>query len=191
MGQNQVILRHQKFTFPRANGRASGPVLTSLFLFNPDHSGFPSSRGTAFFSLLYFFALGSRFFAFCNWFSKHYCLICPFVKLFKKWRLFFGRNSVPNHILYLFSLPRIFFSVYHCRFCSIGGLVCSTDIVRVYDLMCNFSNRPVTLRKNRGRRRFEPDPLRTHRNAVQSCFLNFHFDIFLDSLLKLLQGFLP
>ena len=38
MGQNQVILKHQKFTFPPANGRASGPVLTSLFLFVPDHS---------------------------------------------------------------------------------------------------------------------------------------------------------
>ena len=38
MGQNQVILRHEKLTFPRANGRASGPVLTSLFLFVPDHS---------------------------------------------------------------------------------------------------------------------------------------------------------
>ena len=45
MGQNQVILRHQNFTFPRlsgaserANGRASGPVLTPLFLFVPDHS---------------------------------------------------------------------------------------------------------------------------------------------------------
>ena len=52
MGQNQVILRHQKITFPsardwakwvsgaskRANGRASGPVLTSLFLFVLDHS---------------------------------------------------------------------------------------------------------------------------------------------------------
>ena len=75
MGQNQVILRHQKFTFPRArewakwasertsersggrerieqsgaiervssasewaNGQASGPVLSSRFLFIPDHS---------------------------------------------------------------------------------------------------------------------------------------------------------
>ena len=38
IGQNQVILRHQKYTFPRANGRASGPVLTSRFLFVPDHS---------------------------------------------------------------------------------------------------------------------------------------------------------
>ena len=38
MGQNQVILRHPKFTFPRANGRASGPVLTSRFLFVPDHN---------------------------------------------------------------------------------------------------------------------------------------------------------
>ena len=44
-GTNQVILRHQKFTFSRvsgaserANGRASGPVLTSRFLFVPDHS---------------------------------------------------------------------------------------------------------------------------------------------------------
>ena len=83
MGQNQVILRHQKFTFPRArkwakwaskrmselsggherseqsraservsgaseraNGRASGPVLTSLFLFVPDHSGLPRERGS-------------------------------------------------------------------------------------------------------------------------------------------------
>ena len=50
MGQNQVILRHQKFTFPRvsgaserANGRASGPVLTSLFLFVPDHSDVTTS----------------------------------------------------------------------------------------------------------------------------------------------------
>ena len=36
MGQSQVTLRHQKFTVPRArgraNGRASGPVLTSEFL---------------------------------------------------------------------------------------------------------------------------------------------------------------
>ena len=74
MGQNQVILRHQKFHCPtsegvsevseqtsersggrerskqsgaskrvsgvseRANRQASGPVLTSLFLFVPDHS---------------------------------------------------------------------------------------------------------------------------------------------------------
>ena len=45
MGQNQVILRHQKSTFPRANGRASGPVLTSLFLVDPDHSGGISFAG--------------------------------------------------------------------------------------------------------------------------------------------------
>ena len=52
MGQNQVILRHQKFTFPRvsgaserANGRASGPVLTSRFLFVPDHSATPIGFG--------------------------------------------------------------------------------------------------------------------------------------------------
>ena len=47
MGQNQVILRHQKFAFPRekvskvserANGRATGSLLTSLFLFFQDHS---------------------------------------------------------------------------------------------------------------------------------------------------------
>ena len=42
MGQNQVILRHQKFTFPRAsgraNGRASGPVLQSVFLTVFDYS---------------------------------------------------------------------------------------------------------------------------------------------------------
>ena len=45
MGQNRVILRRQKFTFPRvsgaserANGRASSPVLTSRLLFVPDHS---------------------------------------------------------------------------------------------------------------------------------------------------------
>ena len=52
MRQNQVILRRQKFTFPRgsgaserANGRASGPVLTPLFLFVPDHSApSPPSR---------------------------------------------------------------------------------------------------------------------------------------------------
>ena len=39
VGPNQINLRHQKFNFPRANGRASGPVLTSRFLFVPDHSG--------------------------------------------------------------------------------------------------------------------------------------------------------
>ena len=51
MGQNQVILRHQIIHFStsegeseRANGRASGSVLTSLFLFVPDHSG-PSGIG--------------------------------------------------------------------------------------------------------------------------------------------------
>ena len=45
MGQNQVILRHQKFTYPRvsgaseqANGRASGPVLQSVFLAVLDQS---------------------------------------------------------------------------------------------------------------------------------------------------------
>ena len=42
MGQKQVILRHRKFRVSgaseRANGRASGPLLTSLFLFVPDHS---------------------------------------------------------------------------------------------------------------------------------------------------------
>ena len=48
MGQNQVILRHGIIHFPtsegvskvseRASGRASGPVLTSQFLFVPDHS---------------------------------------------------------------------------------------------------------------------------------------------------------
>ena len=46
MGQNQVILRHQKFTFPRVsgatervNGRVSGPVLTSRFISVLNHSG--------------------------------------------------------------------------------------------------------------------------------------------------------
>ena len=60
MGQNQVILRHQKFTFPQArewakwareltsercertSGQASGPVLTFLILFISDHSAYVS-----------------------------------------------------------------------------------------------------------------------------------------------------
>ena len=48
MGQNQVILRRQKFTFPRvsgaserANGRASGLVLMSRFMAVLDHSALP------------------------------------------------------------------------------------------------------------------------------------------------------
>ena len=86
MGQNQVILRHQKFTFPQAkewakwaskwtserkggckrseqygaservsgareqaNGWASGPVLTSLFVFVPDHSAFVFCDATVLF----------------------------------------------------------------------------------------------------------------------------------------------
>ena len=32
----------------QANGRVSGPVLTSLFLFNRDHSGMPFDEGTVF-----------------------------------------------------------------------------------------------------------------------------------------------
>ena len=51
MGQNQVILRHQKFTFPRvssaserASGRASGPVLQSVFLAVLDHSDVKAAK---------------------------------------------------------------------------------------------------------------------------------------------------
>ena len=36
----------------RANGRASGPVLTSLFLFVPDHSALPIFEGHELFSSL-------------------------------------------------------------------------------------------------------------------------------------------